>query len=156
MNRLGSLPVSVGVTPSAAGTMFVPASAESPFHSKPASACGEIRALYETTPKGFTPVAPEPRKFKASPVGRRTSTPAATANRSPLYTVYFPRRTTSPIPAALPESENLALRHGTCEAHWEVSTGLVGLKECHTLPGAPAPAGAAELGTIVACELTAV
>src|ERR1700688_4340658 len=112
-----------------------------------------MRALYETTPKGFTPVAPEPRKFNTSPVGSRTSTLAATANRSPLYTVYFPRRTTSPIPAALPESENIALRHGTCEAHWEASTGLVGLNECHTLPGAPADAGAAELGTIVASEV---
>src|SRR5580693_391469 len=139
--------------PVAWGTILVPARVASPFHSKPTSACGEIRALYETTTKGFTPVAPEPRKFNSSPVGRRTSTPAATANRSPLYTVYFPRRTTSPIPAALLESENEALRQGTCEAHWEASTGFVGLKECHTLPGAPAEAGAAEFGTIVACEV---
>src|SRR5579872_5002146 len=115
-----------------------------------------MRALYETTPKGFTPVAPEPRKFNSSPVGRRTSTPAATPNRSPLYTVYFPRRTTSPIPVALFESENLALRHGTCEAHWEASAGLVGLKECHTLPGEPTAAGVTEFGTIVACELTPI
>src|ERR1700730_13944303 len=106
------------------------------------------------TPKGFTPVAREPRKFDSSPLGKRKSRPPETPSRPPLYTVYFPRRMTSPIPTASPESENVALRQATCEAHWEVSTGFVGLNECHTLPGAFTAAGEAEFATIVACEVT--
>ena len=63
------------------------------------------------------------------------------------------------MPTALFESENVALRHGTCEAHCEASPGTVvleGLNECHTLPGAMADEGATEFGTIIACEVTAI
>src|SRR5689334_23988279 len=62
--------------------------------------CGDTRARYDAAINGFTPGAPEPRKFSSSPVGVRTSTPPARAQRSRLITVPFTRKTTSPIPEA--------------------------------------------------------
>src|SRR6267378_2426764 len=90
-----------------------PASTELPLVSYPTITCGEILALADTTTKGRTPAAPVPRKFRWSPVGTRTSTPSATATRSPFQAVPFTRRVMSPIPDTLRKLENELLRQGT-------------------------------------------
>src|ERR1700730_12674109 len=123
MNRLGNEPLVFA----AVGPTMSPASMDFPFTSYPISTCGEMRALKENTPNGLTPVAPDPRKFSASPVGTRTSTPKATPARSPLNNSYFPRRTTSPIPVEVPELENEPCRQAWPGAVWEHAETTAGL-----------------------------
>src|SRR4051812_17618833 len=102
------------------------------------------------TPNGLTPAAPDPRKFSSSPVGKRTSTPAATPNFSPWYTSYLPRSVMSPMPDAEFPSEKVALRQGEAEPQLGTSFGS---NWWNTPPGKFGILGATEFGTIAAVDV---
>src|SRR5216683_6045990 len=91
-------------------------------------------------------MAPEPSKFCSSPVGKRTSTPAANPKCSPWYTSYLPRRSTSPIPVAVPELEKVAFKQGVAEPQVVTILGLNWWKAV--------PVDVNEFCTIVALVLT--
>ena len=70
--------------------------------------CGESRWYDEENARnGRTPGAPDPSRFRSSPVGTRTSKPSASPRRDSRSTPAFTRTMRSPSPVAEPPASKV-------------------------------------------------